>query len=224
MDTLLRRLDARLYGPRRARRELLAEVADGLADAERRYAEAGYGTEAARRAAAEEFGDPDTLVPVYQAELTASQGRRTALLLLFGLPVASRLWGLLWSVVPRQAPPTPAEVAWLYPMYQAATLVSVMGAVLGLALLVRGARRGRSPGAVVVLLGVAGALAVALNLTASVSHAIVARSPAEVIENSPLAVVIYVVTVLAMALVATAAWRSIALARRARTREWRVWL
>lgn len=156
VDLLLRRLDARLYGPRRARRELLAEVADGLADAERRY------------------------------------------------PEASRLWGLLWSVVPRQAPPTPAEVAWLYPMYQAATLVSVVGAVLGLALLVRGARRGRSPGAVVVLLGVAGALAVALNLTASVSHAIVARSPAEVIENSPLAVVIYVVTVLV------------------RTREWRV--
>ena len=79
VDAYLADLDAALRGPRRVREDLLAEARDGLADAVDAYEAAGCDPAEARRRALEEFGDVAAVAPEYQRELTAAQGRRTAL-------------------------------------------------------------------------------------------------------------------------------------------------
>ncbi|SHN05715.1 permease prefix domain 1-containing protein [Cryptosporangium aurantiacum] len=117
---LLGDLRARLRGPHRVRHALLQEVDDGLQDAAAAYREAGLAPgEAARRAAAE-FGDPADLAPLYQAELDASQGRRSAMLIAVAYPAMTLSWDALWrfaEVGSSDAPPSIASVASLLDLF-----------------------------------------------------------------------------------------------------------
>jgi hypothetical protein len=89
-------LASALRGPRRLRADLVAEARDSLMDAAEAYLAAGVRpAEAARRAVAE-FGDYREIVPGYQAELAAAQGRRTALWMATALPVLQVLAPLMW--------------------------------------------------------------------------------------------------------------------------------
>ncbi|WP_064742907.1 permease prefix domain 1-containing protein [Pseudonocardia spinosispora] len=207
IDTVLAELGRALRGPKRARGDLLAEVRDGLLDAAHRYQDTGLDRDDARRRAAEDFGDVRELVPAYRAELIAGQGRRTALVMLLGLPPLTQLW----AVLPRNAPPRPDRLGWLYHLYQGAAAVSVCAAVCGLALLVVSARNGRSPGVVVLGLAVATGVAVLMNLSATTISAVAFRSPVDVVARSPLTALVYLVTLLGLALAIRAAWRSFAL-------------
>jgi len=90
-------LSSRLVGPGRAKRSLLAEARDGLVDATEAYVAAGLPADEAARRAVADFGGYRQVVPSYQVELAASQGRRTALLVAVTMPavlVASRL---MWT-------------------------------------------------------------------------------------------------------------------------------
>jgi len=82
----------RLIGPARARRDILAELGAGLADATDGYRPAGLDPDQAVRAAIAEFGRPEQVADGFRAELTAAQARRTALALLRTGPLVGLLW------------------------------------------------------------------------------------------------------------------------------------
>lgn len=105
-------LDRALRGPAGARRSLVREVGDGLDDAVDAYRRAGFTAGDATRAAVRDFGPVPELTALYQDELTAGQGRRTALLLATGVPAVLVGWNLLWSSPLAAAPPgSPAIMA-----------------------------------------------------------------------------------------------------------------
>ncbi|GAA3387118.1 permease prefix domain 1-containing protein [Cryptosporangium minutisporangium] len=113
-------LRARLRGPRGVRIALLQEVDDGLQDAAAAYRDAGLAPDEAARRAAAEFGDPADLAPLYQAELDACQGRRTAMLLAVAFPAMTLAWDGLWrfaSIGSDAAPPSIASVATLLDLF-----------------------------------------------------------------------------------------------------------
>lgn len=97
IENYLGGLSTRLVGPRRAKSDLLGEARDGLLDATDAYLDAGLGpAEAADRAVAD-FGAYRQVVPSFQAELAAAQGRRTALFVAITMPTVMVLSRLMWA-------------------------------------------------------------------------------------------------------------------------------
>ena len=93
-------LAARLRGPARMRAEMVTEARHSLLDAAEAHVDSGLApVEAARRAVAE-FGTFGEVVPGYQAELAAAQGRRTVLWMATALPVLHLLAPLMWWRAP----------------------------------------------------------------------------------------------------------------------------
>ncbi len=92
IGSYLAEIAARLTGPARARRDILAELGAGLADATDAYRSAGLTPALAARAAITEFGRPDQVAGGFQAELTAVQARHTALTLIRTGPLIGLLW------------------------------------------------------------------------------------------------------------------------------------
>jgi hypothetical protein len=91
-DGVLAQLSAGLRGPRRVRNDLLIELRDGLTDATDDLQASGVDAEQARQQAAAEFGDPVALARELQAELTATQARRTALAVALISPLMEVAW------------------------------------------------------------------------------------------------------------------------------------
>ncbi len=105
-------LAAALRGPRRLRADLIAEARDSLIDATEAHIDAGLPpTDAAHRAVAE-FGRHREIVPGYQRELAAAQGRRTVLWLATALPVLHLSAPLMWWRVPWKSTADPGIVYW----------------------------------------------------------------------------------------------------------------
>ncbi|MEV5747421.1 permease prefix domain 1-containing protein [Actinoallomurus sp. NPDC052308] len=88
----LTEVSARLIGPAKARRDILAELGAGLADAADAHHSRGLEPARAARAAIAEFGGPDRVADGFRAELTAAQARRTVLALMTTGPLISALW------------------------------------------------------------------------------------------------------------------------------------
>ncbi|MFL6125103.1 permease prefix domain 1-containing protein [Actinophytocola sp.] len=82
IDAYLTALGNALRGPRRAKANLLAEARDHLLEATEAYQENGLDRPTAEAAAVADFGDLADIIPPYQAELSLSQGHRTALAML----------------------------------------------------------------------------------------------------------------------------------------------
>lgn len=92
IDLYIRDLDSTLQGPRRARRDLIREAHDHLLDAAESLRTVDR--ETAERMAVAQFGTIGTVAPGFQAVLSATRLRRTALALLLttiGQPLA---WNL----------------------------------------------------------------------------------------------------------------------------------
>jgi hypothetical protein len=79
IDEYIDELDATLRGPRGAKEDLLTEARDSLVDAAYAHQAKGLDRDAAERQAVAEFGEIRDVAPDYQAELSVTQGRRTAL-------------------------------------------------------------------------------------------------------------------------------------------------
>ncbi|GAA4640220.1 hypothetical protein GCM10023196_104870 [Actinoallomurus vinaceus] len=92
MESYLAEVAGRLIGPARARRDILAELAAGIADAADAHAAAGMDPVQAAHAAVAEFGGPDQVAGGFRAELAAAQARRTALTVLTSGPLIGALW------------------------------------------------------------------------------------------------------------------------------------
>lgn len=106
IDHYVRLLGQRLRGPARLKRDLLTEARDSLSDAAEAYRMDGLDPVAAQRRAVAEFGAPDQLTPAYQAELSAGQGRRLALLVAL-VPATMLTADLMWWQPPTPDPATP---------------------------------------------------------------------------------------------------------------------
>lgn len=211
IEALLADLDDRLRGPRQARLDLLDEARAGLHDAVRRRLREGMSPAEARATAVVEFGDPARLAIDYQAELTAAQGRRNAVVMLLGLPLAAPLWKLLWMLTPRNTTPASASHPWVYDLFVSAACTSAFGALVGLALLACDARRHQNSRIVTTGIAAVCLVAIGMNLCAMIANSILIRTPLAVIRNSPLAVPVYLATVLGLLLGLGAAWRSLRL-------------
>ncbi|WP_344614313.1 permease prefix domain 1-containing protein [Dactylosporangium salmoneum] len=96
IDAYVDGLAAALRGPRRTRDEMITEARHSLVDAADAFEDAGLAPLDARRRAVREFGTHREVVPAYQAELAAQQGRRTALWIALALPLVNVLAPLMW--------------------------------------------------------------------------------------------------------------------------------
>ncbi len=154
LDTHVSELARRLRGPGRVRRSMLTETRDGLSDAAAAYRDGGLPAEEAAARAVSDFGPAAELAPLYQEELTARQGRRTALVLAVVFPAVVLGWDLLWK----------GGIGWRSPSVPVlASLVHLQDAVswsvgaLGLAMLALSFHRRVPPRHLAVTAGVVGA-------------------------------------------------------------------
>ena len=92
IDAYVADLGQALWGPRRAKADLVREAHDGLSDAAAAHMDEGLDADAAQRRAVADFGDVRDIAPHYQAELAAAEGRRTALLICLVLAPQAPLW------------------------------------------------------------------------------------------------------------------------------------
>lgn len=165
VDAHVAALGRMLRGPSRMRRDMLAETRDGLRDAAERHGDPAV--------AVAEFGPVPEVAPHFQAELTAAQGRRTALTAAVLFPTLLLGWDLLWThgIAWSAATPPPELVLALARAQDVASAV-----VTGLAVLVLVATLSRSASprllagaaAAVALVGavVCGGAAVVMNVGA----------------------------------------------------------
>jgi hypothetical protein len=116
---------AGLDGPASARRDIVAELGAGVADAADAHRCAGLDPVQAARAAIAEFGSPAWVAAGFRGELAAATARRTTLTLMTVGSVVGALFVLagLASHIHQSAPPAGAELATLLATIAAATAV-----------------------------------------------------------------------------------------------------
>jgi hypothetical protein len=96
IDRYVAGLASALRGPRRVRNDMVAEARHSLLDAAEAYLDDGLSPCDAAGQAIAEFGCYDEVVPAYQAELAAAQGRRITIWMATALPVLNVLAPLMW--------------------------------------------------------------------------------------------------------------------------------
>jgi hypothetical protein len=107
IESYLAAIAAELSGPAAARRDILAELGAGVADAADTHRGAGLDPVRAARLAIDEFGSPVRVAAGFRAELATAQARRTAVSLLAAGPLTGAVWlaAALASHIGRLAPP-----------------------------------------------------------------------------------------------------------------------
>lgn len=204
VDAHVRALAHALKGPRGLRRSMLAETRDGLRDA---AAAGGCPARAVR-----EFGTVAELAPQYQAELTAAQARRTALLVAVLFPALLVGWNLLWShgvAWTGSGPPPPLVTA----LAGVQDIASVVVGALAVGLLAATLRRGPDPRRLALGAGTVGLLgALVCGATAVVMN--VANGPATLamLADRPLAAPSLLLSGLALAAVLVTTTRALRVA------------
>ncbi|WP_336205121.1 permease prefix domain 1-containing protein [Nonomuraea sp. LPB2021202275-12-8] len=112
IDDYVAGLDRALSGPHGPKYDLVVEARDSLVDTADAFEAEGLARAEAERLAVEEFGRISEVAPGYQAELTATAGRRLALLLLTSVPATVLMWGLIWQLYPGEAAAWAARPGW----------------------------------------------------------------------------------------------------------------
>ena len=110
LDAYVDQVAARLPGPPRARRDIVAELRSGLLDAVDAHHGAGLPAATAAEAAVTEFGDPRLVADAFRPELTMKQARRVAVALAAAGPPIGLLWAaaaLASHIAIRHAAPWP---------------------------------------------------------------------------------------------------------------------
>jgi hypothetical protein len=107
IGSYLAEIAARLNGPASARRDIVAELGAGVADAADAHRCAGLDPAQAARAAIAEFGKPARVAAGFRGELASATARRTALTLITVGSLTSALGYIasLASHIPRPVPP-----------------------------------------------------------------------------------------------------------------------
>lgn len=100
IDAYLISLDRRLFGPRRAKRDLLREARDSLIDAAEAHRRAGLDARRAQERAVTEFGAVGRIAPGYQVELAVTATWRLGLLLAAAAACGMLFGDLTWRGAP----------------------------------------------------------------------------------------------------------------------------
>jgi hypothetical protein len=208
-------LEVLLHGPRRTRKDMISEVRAGLRDAAAAYREGGYPAEQAAAWAVRDFGTVGEVAPEFQDELTARQGRWSAVLYALVFPGMMLAWDLFWSFgwTRRAAGPANDAVRVLSTIEDAATL---MVAAVAVTLLALSFRRSVPPHRLTRAIGITGAagatlcggLAVVMNVAGS-------HKAAVWVLTHPASIVPYLGSALMMALIIWQSHRTIRVARAA---------
>lgn len=184
IDTYVAELARSLPGPRQVRRDLLAELDDGLRDAAEAHQAAGVPEREAELLAVRENGPLAELVDDYRSELAAKSGRHTAMLLAITLLVSTTAWDLIWYVVPDQGPALPG-VAVLAQVITWACIVCAVVCALGVGLLRLSGRRPLPVRLINGMVVVTGLLAVAVVVGSSIGMNLLnLRHSGQVLESS----------------------------------------
>jgi hypothetical protein len=123
-------LDRLLRGPGAVKRSMIAEVRNGLHDAAEAYREGGLDPQQAADSAVQDFGPAREVAPLMQEELTARQGRRTALLVAVVFPVMLLGWDLLWQTGHGWTAPVPDATRVLSRVLDIGTVVIAAAALV----------------------------------------------------------------------------------------------
>ena len=107
IGSYLAQIAAGLHGPASTRRDIVAELGTGVADAADAHRRAGLDPAQAARAAIAEFGPPARVAAGFRGELAAATARRTTLTLILASGPTVALWyaAALASHLHRHAPP-----------------------------------------------------------------------------------------------------------------------
>jgi hypothetical protein len=100
LATYLSDVAAQLYGPRRRRAAILAELRDGLDLASEDNIAAGLSPERAAAAAITQFGAPEAVADAFSGELATAYARRTIALFIVTGPLVGIWWLLLLQPSP----------------------------------------------------------------------------------------------------------------------------
>jgi hypothetical protein len=216
---LLDRIAGRLRGPAALRRDLLAELRDGVDDAVTAHLDRGLPADEAERAAVADFGDPDVVRAECQRELTAVQARRTAVTLCVTLPVVELLWTWWYPAlagVNHQLSHDAAGPFAVLPLVEAVVAWTAAGAALHQAyLLARG--RGVAASAVVAALAVAAVVLIGGSSVLMMSFD--GGRTLRVLAASPRGWLLAVVSGVMLTVLSLMAWRTTSLTRLARVRS-----
>ena len=136
VESYLAEIAAGLDGPASARREIVAELGAGLADAADAHRYAGLDPDAAALAAIAEFGSPARVAAEFRSELAATTARRTALTLMAVGLVTSALGSIAALASHTQLPAPPWESstlpagAWLATLLATVAIAAAIGSHL----------------------------------------------------------------------------------------------
>jgi hypothetical protein len=131
LDGYLGELAAGLTGPRPARTAIVAEVADGLAEATAAHQRQGLAPAAAAGAAVAEFGSAQLLAAGFGSELAAQTGRRVGLGLLATGPLVGLAWvGMVLGNAAAFGRQPPAGLVLVPVLFAAVLAVAVPAAVV----------------------------------------------------------------------------------------------
>ena len=202
-----------LHGPRRTRRSMVAEAHEGLIDAADAYRAGGVAPDRAAVLAVRDFGTVREVAPSYQDELTARQGRWSAVLFALVFPAMLLGWDLLWqSGAVRREPRATPELVKLLAVVQ--DVLTVVVALAALALLVTTFRRTVSPRAVTNAIGLTGAGGAVLCGGTSVAMNVAGgRSTVDLLAASPAAVAAFAASAVVMGLLIWQGIRTLNIAR-----------
>ncbi|TDE43012.1 hypothetical protein E1295_26945 [Nonomuraea mesophila] len=118
IDDYVADLDRALAGPHGLKRDMVVEARDSLTDTADALEAEGLDRAEAERVAVAEFGEVGEIASGYQAELTASAGRRLGVLLFAGLPITVLMWSLLWRAYPPSDDTWAHQPAWYHTLSQ----------------------------------------------------------------------------------------------------------
>lgn len=206
-------LERALHGPHRTRRGMIAEARAGLLDAAEAYQAGGLPPEQAAARAVRDFGAVGEVAPAFQAELTARQGRWSALLFALVFPGLLAGWDLLWaSGLVRREPVVADELVKTLARLQ--DMATVVIAVTAVTLLAVTFRRDLSPHRVTWAIGLTGTAGAATcgGLTVLMSLA-GGRSTTTLLTTNPTAVTAFAVSGMMLFLIVWQSVRSLHLAR-----------
>jgi hypothetical protein len=208
IDTYVSDLARSLPGPRHVRRDLLAELRDGLADAAAAHHATGLNVHQAELLAVRENGSIAELVTDYRTELAAKSGQHTAMQLMTMLLACNVAWDLIWFIVPSGGPPLPG-VGVLARVITCSTVLCAVICGFGLGML-RLSGRTRAPvRRVNTMVVAAGSTAIAVIVGSALAMNLINLGESgQVMSESPALGVLTAASVLAMFALLSAMWRT----------------
>jgi hypothetical protein len=134
-------LDSRISASRRAREQIVAEIADGLACAVAHEMERGVPADVAAQAAVAEYGDPAALAAAFARQLVPVAAHRIGIGLVSTGPLVGAAWVAAYASTGRDWPAQISAILSRAPAYPLVLFITVPAALVAITATGRAARR-----------------------------------------------------------------------------------